>query len=83
MKCLYLFLDVDQLHSLLKQLEIRVTSLETKKVTPSPAKVEQKETTQKDEEDDDVDLFGSESEVNLQIYNLPVILHISKLLGIN
>lgn len=50
----------------MKQLEIRVTSLETKKATPSPAKPEQKETPKKnEEEDDDVDLFGSESEVNI------------------
>lgn len=61
-----MFLDIEQLQSLLKQLEIRVTSLENKKVTPSPAKPEKKETPQKnDEDEDDVDLFGSESEVNI------------------
>lgn len=43
--------------SLLKQLEVRVTALENKKAASSPATSEQKD-------DDDVDLFGSESEVN-------------------
>jgi len=41
----------------LKQLEGRITALEIKKAAPSPTKPEQKD-------DDDVDLFGSESEVN-------------------
>jgi len=47
------------------QLEIRVKSLETKKATQSSAKPVEKETPKiNDKEDDDVDLFGSESEVN-------------------
>lgn len=48
------------------QLEARVTSLETKKTAQSSSKPEKKETPKKnDEEDDDVDLFGSDSEVNI------------------
>jgi elongation factor 1-delta len=54
--------DIEQLQSLMVQLEARVTSLETKKAA-QPPKLEEKETPKKnDEEDDDVDLFGSESE---------------------
>jgi len=57
--------DIEQLQSLMVQLEARVTSLETKKAA-QPPKLEEKETPKKnDEEDDDVDLFGSESEVNI------------------
>lgn len=54
--------DIEKLQSLLKQLEVRVTALETKKASPpTPAKSEQK-VKQVEEDDDDVDLFGSESE---------------------
>ncbi|XP_015378196.1 PREDICTED: elongation factor 1-delta-like, partial [Diuraphis noxia] len=57
--------DIEQLQSLMVQLEARVASLETKKAAQSP-KPEEKETPKKnDKEDDDVDLFGSESEVNI------------------
>lgn len=49
------------------QLEARVKSLETKNASQSASKPEEKEILKKDdEEDDDVDLFGSESEVNIQ-----------------
>ncbi|XP_025419469.1 probable elongation factor 1-delta isoform X2 [Sipha flava] len=51
--------DIEQLQNLLGKLEIRVATLESKKVTPE--KIEIKETPKK-EDDDDVDLFGSESE---------------------
>ncbi|CAI6360419.1 unnamed protein product [Macrosiphum euphorbiae] len=55
--------DIEQLQSLMVQLEARVKSLETQKAAQSPSKPEEKETPKKnDEEDDDVDLFGSESE---------------------
>jgi len=61
-----LYLDIEQLQSLMAQLEARVTSLETKKTAQSSSKPEKKETPKKnDEEDDDVDLFGSDSEVNI------------------
>lgn len=62
----FLFKDIEQLQNLLGKLEIRVATLESKKVAPSPAKPEKKETPKKEEEDDDdVDLFGSESEVSI------------------
>ncbi|KAL4107389.1 hypothetical protein QTP88_017736 [Uroleucon formosanum] len=55
--------DIKQLQSLMVQLEARVKSLETKNASQSASKPEEKETPKKnDEEDDDVDLFGSESE---------------------
>ncbi|VVC24919.1 Hypothetical protein CINCED_3A019641 [Cinara cedri] len=55
--------DIEQLQSLLQQLEIRVSTLESKKVPTSITKTEQKETSEKlPEEDEDVDLFGSESD---------------------
>jgi len=55
---LFLFKGLfETFQSLLKQLEVRVTALENKKAASSPATSEQKD-------DDDVDLFGSESEVN-------------------
>ncbi|CAH1723507.1 unnamed protein product [Aphis gossypii] len=55
--------DIEQLKSLMAKLETRVTSLETKKTTKSSSKPEEKETPKvNDEEDDDVDLFGSDSE---------------------
>jgi elongation factor 1-delta len=55
--------DIEQLQNLMVQLEARVKSLETKKASQSPSKPEEKETPKKnDNEDDDVDLFGSESE---------------------
>jgi len=47
------------------QLEARVTSLETKKAAQSPKPEEKEIPKNNDEEDDDVDLFGSESEVNI------------------
>lgn len=62
---MFLFKDIEQLQNLLGKLEIRVAELESKKVAPSPAKPEKKETPKKEEEDDDVDLFGSESEVSI------------------
>lgn len=46
-------------------MEVRVATLESKKVAvpeSSPVKLEQ------DKEDDDVDLFGSESEVNFNLF---------------
>ncbi|XP_008187648.1 uncharacterized protein LOC100165226 isoform X3 [Acyrthosiphon pisum] len=54
--------DIEQLQSLMVQLEARVKSLESKNVAQSPSKPEEKETPKKNDEDDDVDLFGSESE---------------------
>ncbi|KAE9524828.1 hypothetical protein AGLY_014878 [Aphis glycines] len=55
--------DIEQLKSLMEKLEARVTSLESKKTTQSSSKPEEKETPKvNDEEDDDVDLFGSDSE---------------------
>ncbi|KAE9524827.1 hypothetical protein AGLY_014877 [Aphis glycines] len=55
--------DIEQLKSLMAKLEARVTSLETKKTTKSSSKPEEKETLKvNDEEDDNVDLFGSDSE---------------------
>jgi hypothetical protein len=60
---LFLFEDIEQLQNLLGKLEIRVATLESKKVTPE--KIEIKETPKK-EDDDDVDLFGSESEVSIK-----------------
>lgn len=62
-KIFFLFQDIEQLQSLLKQLEVRVAKLETKNSTPLCAKPEQKK-MEVDEDDDDVDLFGSESEVS-------------------
>lgn len=64
---LILFLDIESLQSLLKQLEVRVGTLENNKA--APAKSEKKETPKKnkDDDDDDVDLFGSESEVSIII----------------
>lgn len=60
------FLDIESLQSLLKQLEVRVGTLENKK--SAPTKSEKKETPKKnDNDDDDVDLFGSESEVSIII----------------
>lgn len=59
---MFLFSDISKLQSLLKQLEVRVATLETKKTAvASPVKPKQEDV----EEDDDVDLFGSESEVIL------------------
>lgn len=56
---MFLFSDINKLQSLLKQLEVRVATLETQKTAvASSIKPEQKNI-----EDDDVDLFGSESEV--------------------
>ncbi|XP_022166607.1 probable elongation factor 1-delta isoform X2 [Myzus persicae] len=54
--------DIEQLQSRLAQLEDRVKSLEIKNAAQSPSKPEEKETPTKNDEDDDVDLFGSESE---------------------
>lgn len=61
---MFLFSDIEQLQNLLGKLEIRVATLESKKVA-SPEKIEKKETPKK-EDDDDVDLFGSESEVSIK-----------------
>jgi len=48
------------------KLEARVTSLETKKTTQSSSKPEEKETLKvNDEEDVNVDLFESDSEVSI------------------
>lgn len=46
------------------QLEARVKSLEAKN-NQCPAKPEEKVTSKVDDVEDDVDLFGSESEVNI------------------
>ncbi|XP_025193700.1 elongation factor 1-delta isoform X2 [Melanaphis sacchari] len=55
--------DIEQLQSLMAQLEARVTSLETKKTAQPSSKPEEKKTSKvNDDEDDDVDLFGSDSE---------------------
>lgn len=64
---MFLFLDVEKLQSLLKNLEVRVSTLETKKAAVS-AKPEQKTAPKTEEADDDVDLFGSESEVNILFF---------------
>lgn len=50
-------------------MEVRVSTLESKK-TQAPAKPAQKTVAPKkveEDDDDDVDLFGSESEVNINI----------------
>lgn len=61
----------------MKQLEVRVSTLETKKTIPTPSKPEKKEVPKKDEEeDDDVDLFGSESEVDIIDFIVKIIIHI-------
>lgn len=65
---MFWFLDIEQLQSLLKNLEVRVSTLETNKVAVC-AKPEQKTTPKTEEaDDDDVDLFGSESEVNILFF---------------
>lgn len=61
----------------MNQLKVRVSTLENKKAAPIPSKPEKKEVPKKDEEeDDDVDLFGSESEVNIIDFIIKTIIHI-------
>lgn len=61
----------------MKQLEVRVSTLETKKTVPTTSKPEKKVVPKKDkEEDDDIDLFGSESEVNIIDFIIKIIIHI-------
>lgn len=63
----------------MKKLEVRVSTLESKKTEPTPVKPQKKEAPKDD--DDDVDLFGSESEVS--IYITLILLRFCVVLGFN